>query len=112
MGLSSKLRAAISPERKAEFDAGLRAQRDKTARLSALRLARDEAKWLERRQQAMADIKDGLVALREKTAQLIERRCTMLYDSQARSWIGAEFFAFSGTVNGYTSTTLLSHGPY
>ena len=64
-----------SPEMaKAEFEAELQAQRDKTARLRALRLARDEAKWLERRPQAMADIKGGLVALREKTAEMRARR--------------------------------------
>jgi hypothetical protein len=61
---------------KAEFEAELRAQRDKTARLRALRLARDEARWLGRRPKAMAGIKDGLVALREKTAQMLARRPT------------------------------------
>jgi hypothetical protein len=52
------------------FEAELRAQRDKTARLRALRLARDEARWMEHRQKTVADIKSGLVELREKTAQM------------------------------------------
>jgi hypothetical protein len=43
------------------FEAELRAQRDKTARLRALRLARDEARWMEHRQKTVADIKSGLV---------------------------------------------------
>jgi hypothetical protein len=37
------------------------------ARLRALRLARDEARWMEHRQKTVADIKSGLVELREKT---------------------------------------------
>lgn len=52
------------------FEAELRAQRDKTARLRALRLARDEARWMEHRPKTVADIKSGLVELREKTAQM------------------------------------------
>jgi hypothetical protein len=56
-----------------EFEA-LRAQRDKTARLRAVRLAREEAKWVERRKETMADIKAGLAALREKTVRMRARR--------------------------------------
>ena len=52
------------------FEGELRAQMDKTARLRALRLARDEARWMEHRQKTVADIKSGLVELREKTAQM------------------------------------------
>jgi hypothetical protein len=57
-----------------EFEAQLRAQRDKTARLRAVRLAREEAKWVERRKETMADIKAGLAALREKTVRMRARR--------------------------------------
>jgi hypothetical protein len=77
MNESEKVRAEalLSHEAaKAEFEAELRAQRDKSARLRAVRLARDEARWLERRPKAMADIRDGLVALGQKTAQMLARR--------------------------------------
>jgi hypothetical protein len=55
---------------RAKFEAQLRAHRDKTARLRAQRLARQEASWLERRKSTMAVIRAGLADLREKTTRM------------------------------------------
>ena len=55
---------------RAKFEAQLRAHRDKTARLRAERLARQEASWLERRKSTMAVIRAGLADLREKTTRM------------------------------------------
>jgi hypothetical protein len=53
-----------------EFEAQLQAQRDKTQRLRALRSAREEARWVEHRPKVIEDIKEHLVMLHEKTAQM------------------------------------------
>jgi hypothetical protein len=42
---------------RAEFDAQLKAQRDKAQRLRALRLAREEARWVEHRSKVIEGIK-------------------------------------------------------
>jgi len=55
---------------RAEFDAQLMAQRDKAQRLRALRLAREEARWVEHRPKVIEGIKEGLVMLHEKTAEM------------------------------------------
>ena len=55
---------------RAEFDAQLKAQRDKAQRLRALRLAREEARWVEHRPKVIEGIKEGLVMLHEKTAEM------------------------------------------
>ena len=55
---------------RAEFEAQRQAQRDKTERLRALRLAREEARWVEYRPKVIEDIKEGLVILHEKTAEM------------------------------------------
>jgi len=55
---------------RAEFETQLQAQRIKTQRLRALRLAREETRWVERRPKVIEDIKEGLVTLREKTAEI------------------------------------------
>ncbi len=55
---------------RAEFEAQLQAQRNKTQRLRALRLAREEARWVEHRPKVIEDVKEGLVTLREKTAEI------------------------------------------
>jgi predicted RNase H-like nuclease len=55
---------------RAEFEAQLQAQRDKAQRLRALRLAREEARWVEHRPKVIGDIKEGLVTLHEKTAEM------------------------------------------
>jgi hypothetical protein len=59
---------------KAKFEAQLRAHREKTARLRAERLARMEASWVERRKEAIAAIKSGLVDLQIKTTLMKARR--------------------------------------
>jgi hypothetical protein len=55
---------------RAEFKVKLQAQRDKTQRLRALRLAREEARWVEHRPKVIEDIKERLVMLHEKTAEM------------------------------------------
>ena len=55
---------------RAEFEIQLQAQRDKTQRLRALRLAREETRWVEHRPKVIKDIKEGLVMLHEKTAEM------------------------------------------
>ena len=55
---------------RAEFNAQLKAQRDKAQRLRALRLAREEARWVEHRPKVIEGIKEGLVMLHEKTAEM------------------------------------------
>jgi hypothetical protein len=55
---------------RAEFEAQLQAQRDKTQRLRALRLAKEEARWVEHRPKIIEDIKERLVMLHEKTAEM------------------------------------------
>jgi hypothetical protein len=55
---------------RAEFEAHLKAQRDKAQRLRALRLAREEARWVEHRPKVIEDIKELLVMLHEKTAEM------------------------------------------
>jgi hypothetical protein len=55
---------------RAEFEAQLQAQRNKAQRLRALRLAREEARWVEHRPRVIEDIKEGLVTLHEKTAEM------------------------------------------
>ena len=55
---------------RAEFEAELQAQRDKSQRLRALRLAREEARWTEHRPKVIEDIQEGLEMLHEKTAQM------------------------------------------
>ena len=55
---------------RAEFEAQLQAHRDKAQRLRALRLAREEARWVEHRPKVIEDIKEGLVMLHEKTAEM------------------------------------------
>jgi hypothetical protein len=55
---------------RAEFDAQLKAQRDKAQRLRALRVAREEARWVEHRPKVIEGIKEGLVMLHEKTAEM------------------------------------------
>jgi hypothetical protein len=59
---------------KAKFEAQLRAHREKTARLRAERLARSEARWVERRKETIASIKSGIVALEIRTALMKARR--------------------------------------
>ena len=60
---------------RAEFETQLQAQRIKTQRLRALRLAREETRWVEHRPKVIEDIKEGLVTLREKTAE-IRTKCS------------------------------------
>jgi len=55
---------------RAEFEAQLQAQRDKSQRLRAQRLAREEARWTEHRPKVIEDIQEGLEMLHEKTAQM------------------------------------------
>ena len=55
---------------RAEFEVKLQAQRDKAQRLRALRLAREEARWVEHRPKVIVDIKERLVMLHEKTAEM------------------------------------------
>jgi hypothetical protein len=55
---------------RAEFEAQLQAQRNKTQRLRALRLAREEARWVEHRPKVIENIKERLVMLHEKTAEM------------------------------------------
>jgi hypothetical protein len=55
---------------RAEFEAQLQPQRDKAQRLRALRLAREEARWVEHRPKVIGDIKEGLVTLHEKKAEM------------------------------------------
>jgi hypothetical protein len=55
---------------RAEFETQLQAQRIKTQRLRGLRLAREETRWVEHRPKVIEDIKEGLVTLREKTAEI------------------------------------------
>jgi hypothetical protein len=59
---------------KAKFETQLRAHREKTARLRAERLARSEARWVERRKETIATIKSGIVALEIRTALMKARR--------------------------------------
>jgi hypothetical protein len=74
MNESTKARAeAIFKRReaeRAEFEAQLQAQRDKTQRLRALRFAREEARWVEHRPKVIEDIKERLVMLHEKAAEM------------------------------------------
>ena len=58
----------------ANFEAQLKAHREKTSRLRAERLARMEASWVERRKETIANIKSGLVELQIKTVLLKARR--------------------------------------
>jgi hypothetical protein len=55
---------------RAEFEVQLQAQRDKAQRLRALRLAREEARWVEHRPKVIGRIKEGLVMLHEKTGEM------------------------------------------
>jgi hypothetical protein len=55
---------------RAEFEAQLQAQRDKTQRLRALRLAKEEGRWVEHRPKIIEDIKERLGMLHEKTAEM------------------------------------------
>jgi hypothetical protein len=59
---------------KANFEAQLTAHRAKTARLRAERRARTEARWVERRKEAIAAIKSGPVDLQIKTTLMKARR--------------------------------------
>jgi hypothetical protein len=74
MNEAGKARAEAILERRqverAEFEAQLQAQRNKTQRLRALRLAREEARWVEHRPKVIEDIKERLVMLHEKTAEM------------------------------------------
>jgi hypothetical protein len=63
---------------RAKFETQLRAHRDKTARLRAQRLARQEASWLERRKSTMAVIRAGLADLREKTTRMRATRAAKI----------------------------------
>lgn len=65
---------------KATFDAQIRADREKTARLRAERLARMEASWIERRKDTVANIKSGLVDLQIKTTLMKARRLIKMDD--------------------------------
>jgi hypothetical protein len=74
MNYAAKAQAeAIFKRREAErteFEAQLKAQRDKAQRLRALRLTREEARWAEHWPKVIEDIKEGLVMLHEETAEM------------------------------------------
>ena len=78
MNEAAKARAEATFERRqverAEFEAQLQAQRNKTQHLRALRLAREEARWVEHRPKVIEDIKERLVMLHEKTAEMRTKR--------------------------------------
>ena len=69
---------------KAKFEAQLQAHRNKTARLRAERLARSEARWIERRKDTIAEIKSGLVDLQIKTALMMARHLIKTGDLKPR----------------------------
>jgi uncharacterized damage-inducible protein DinB len=58
----------------ANFEAQLRAHRERTARLRAERLARLEASWVERRKETITNKKSGIVQLQIKKALMKARR--------------------------------------
>ena len=73
-------RLGIDEKASAEFEGQVRAHRAKTARLRAERLAKSEARWVERRKETIAAIKSGLVDLQIKTTLMKARRFIKMDD--------------------------------
>ena len=71
-GREKKERGRFDRGSEGKFEA-IEAHRKKTARLRAERLARSEARWIERRKDTIAEIKSGLVDLQIKTALMMAR---------------------------------------